>query len=165
MNVPLFSPSHHSHGSCSCNWSHLYVSWGAKSRSHHSVDLFFFFQCVSPNIVDARGYPCLPLAWLTFLFFQDLITQQLLPSLYLMRFEFKYVHSWGASQKYKTKVFITFCTNISPFRSLPPKLQRRGLVFERKLVTIERVWWVTVVYGSYEHVPISYGGCHVFLQL
>ena len=27
---------------------------------------------------------------------------------------------------------------------LPPKLQRRGLVFKRKLVTLERVWWVTV---------------------
>ena len=64
---------------------------------------------------------------------------------------------------------------------LPPKLQRRGLVFKRKLVTMERVWWVTMehvwwvtmiesegllicvyewvtlVYGSYEHVPISYG--------
>ena len=27
---------------------------------------------------------------------------------------------------------------------LPPKLQRRGLVFKRKLVTMERVWWVTI---------------------
>ena len=40
---------------------------------------------------------------------------------------------------------------------LPPNLQRRGLVFERKLVTMEREEWVTLVYGSYEHVPISYG--------
>ena len=24
---------------------------------------------------------------------------------------------------------------------------------------------LSLVYGSYEHVPISYGGCHVFLQL
>ena len=44
---------------------------------------------------------------------------------------------------------------VVPF--LPPKLQRRGLVFERKLVTMEREEWVTLVYGSYEHVPISYG--------
>ena len=28
---------------------------------------------------------------------------------------------------------------------LPPKLQRRGLVFERKLVTMEREWWVTMI--------------------
>ena len=27
---------------------------------------------------------------------------------------------------------------------LPPKLQRRGLVFKGKLVTMERVWWVTM---------------------
>ena len=61
---------------------------------------------------------------------------------------------------------------------MPPKLQRRGLVFERKLVTMERVlWvttivlegllicvyeWVTLVYGSYEHVPISYGVVPLF---
>ena len=33
---------------------------------------------------------------------------------------------------------------------LPPKLQRRGLVFKCKLVTMERVTnWVTLVYGSY----------------
>ena len=48
---------------------------------------------------------------------------------------------------------------------LPPKLQRRGLVFKGKMVTVERVWrvttivregllicvyeWVTLVYGSY----------------
>ena len=34
---------------------------------------------------------------------------------------------------------------------LPPKLQRRGLVFKRKLVTVERVWWVTMerVIGYY----------------
>ena len=28
---------------------------------------------------------------------------------------------------------------------LPPKLQRRGLVFKGKLVTMERVWWVTMI--------------------
>ena len=27
---------------------------------------------------------------------------------------------------------------------LPPKLQRRGLVFKGKMVTMERVWWVTM---------------------
>ena len=37
---------------------------------------------------------------------------------------------------------------------LPPKLQRRGLVFERKLVTVERVWWVTM-----ERVMGYYGTC------
>ena len=71
--------------------------------------------------------------------------------------------------------------NLACANLLPPKLQRRGLVFKRKLVTMERVWWVTMehvwwvtmiesegllicvnewvtlVYGSYEHVPISYG--------
>ena len=35
---------------------------------------------------------------------------------------------------------------------LPPKLQRRGLVFKCKLVTMERVWWVTMerINGYYE---------------
>ena len=28
---------------------------------------------------------------------------------------------------------------------LPPKLQRRGLVFKGKLVTMKRVWWVTMM--------------------
>ena len=33
----------------------------------------------------------------------------------------------------------------SPLLLLPPKLQRRGLVFELKLVTVERVWLVTMI--------------------
>ena len=40
---------------------------------------------------------------------------------------------------------------------LPPKLQRRGLVFKCKLVTMERVGWVTLVYGSYLQVANLYG--------
>ena len=37
------------------------------------------------------------------------------------------------------------CVTIWPlWRLLPPKLQRRGLVFKRKLVTMERVCWVTI---------------------
>ena len=39
-----------------------------------------------------------------------------------------------------TVIVFFVCLSLS---LLPPKLQRRGLVFERKLVTMEREWWVT----------------------
>ena len=41
----------------------------------------------------------------------------------------------------------TFDSNIifTLYSLLPPKLQQRGLVFEVDLVTMERVWWVTMI--------------------
>ena len=75
----------------------------------------------------------------------------------------------NSSSLYLTLLILS---SISTITLLPPKLQRRGLVFKGKMVTMERVLWVTVervcsvtvereewvtlVYGSYEHVPISY---------
>ena len=97
---------------------------------------------------------------------------------------FRVPQIWGQFQKKFGQIFTPVgisamvrdsWMNWEQWHWLPPKLQRRGLVFKCKLVTMERVWWVTmerVWWVTMERVwwvTLAWANfiwiCHVFWQV